>query len=160
MSSEVDKLEGQNQTIEKFEIQKLIHESHLAQYRADREFNLEFLRTVVNYGQAALKSSILVNGGASAALLAFIGKIWGEHYSHEVVSSLTLAILLFVFGVLSGAIASGTAYITNYCYSERHNTTAVVFHVLTLILVIGSYILFGIGAYKSYLAFFAHLGSG
>jgi hypothetical protein len=54
---------------------KLQHKSNLAEYKASAEFSLEQLRSVIVAGQAALKSAILINGGAAVALLDFYRKM-------------------------------------------------------------------------------------
>jgi hypothetical protein len=58
------------------ELNKLRHESHLTQYKAERELAIELFRSVISSGQHALKTSILVNGGAAVALLAFVSNVW------------------------------------------------------------------------------------
>ena len=56
---------------------KAQHKNQLAQYNAERaaelSFDIEMFKSVIIAGQAALKSAILINGGATVALLAFIG---------------------------------------------------------------------------------------
>lgn len=39
----------------------------------EHESNLEMLRATIATGQSALKSALLINGGAAVAVLAFIG---------------------------------------------------------------------------------------
>lgn len=65
------------------------HERNLAHYNAVQAHNREMLRSVISYGQAALKSTLLINGGAAAALLPFIGNIWGTKLSSTTISDLT-----------------------------------------------------------------------
>src|SRR5688572_17379928 len=66
---------------------KNLSEADLEKYKAElsvwvakqnfsHSTSIELLRATIQTGDAALKSAILINGGASAALLAFIGSAW------------------------------------------------------------------------------------
>jgi hypothetical protein len=133
------------------------HERNLAHYEAQQLHSVEMLRSVIAYGLAALKSSMLINGGAAVAMLAFIGKIWEKSISVEAVNLLTNSIAFFSFGVLLAAIGSAGSYFTQYCYSESHHKIGMTFHALTVVMVIGAYVLFGLGSYEAYQAFVNNL---
>ncbi len=132
-------------------------ERNLAYYKAVQEHSIEVLRSVFSFAQVALKSSMLINGGAAAGLLAFIGKIWNQSIPQEASSSLTLSILLFSFGVLASALGTVFSYFTQYSYTREWSKWAGFFHIFTVFLVIGSFMLFGIATYKAYLTFAIHL---
>lgn len=138
---------------------KAENERNIAQYEAEQQHSIELLRSVISYGQAALKSAILINGGAAVALLAFIGNIWLKAITPEAVTSLTNSIALFAFGVLAAALGTAGSYFTQYCYSESHTRTGIGFHLTTIMLVLGAYVLFGFGACESYHSFEHHLSS-
>ncbi len=133
------------------------HERNLAHYEAQQLHSVEMFRSVISYGQAVLKSTMLINGGAAVALLAFIGNIWTKGISPESVGSLTSAIAFFAFGVLVAVFGTVGSYFTQYCYHESFQRAAIVFHTLTVIIVLGSFILFGFGVVDSYQAFVEHL---
>lgn len=133
------------------------HERNLAHYSAQQESSRQMWDSVFTYGQAALKSAILVNGGAAAGLLAFIGNIWSKGINPLAVEDLTHAILAFALGVLAAAFGTGTTYVTQYGYCCNWKVLARIFHVLTVIVVIGSYVLFFVGSHASYSAFSDHL---
>jgi len=133
------------------------HERNLAHYEAQQLFSLEMLRSVITYGQAALKSALLINGGAAAALLAFIGNIWAKNTPQAAVDSLTNSIIYFAFGVLSAAFGTGTTYLTQYCYSVKWQRPAIWLHIATILIVLIAYGLFGKGSYDAYLAFVEQL---
>ena len=97
----------------------------MAHYDAQQKYSLEMFRSVIIYGQAALKSSILINGGAAVALMAFIGKIWGTELAVPAVEALTAAVLLFAFGVLASALGTGSTYVTQFSYMRDWNKTAM-----------------------------------
>ncbi len=144
------------------------HESSLAQYQAENERNIahynaqqlhtvEMFRSVITYGTAALKSAILINGGAAAALLAFIGNVWSKGVAEGAVAPLTAAITYFSFGVLAAALGTATSYFTQFYYGEKYHRTGVVFHTLTVVFVVGAYVLFSLGVLGAYDSFIAQL---
>jgi hypothetical protein len=133
------------------------HERNLAHYDAVHAHNREMLRAVIAYGQATLKSTILINGGAAAALLAFIGNVWDSSLSSATVSGLTNSVLLFSSGVLAAAFGTAFTYCTQYCYAEGWKKRGIVFHIVTVLLVLLAFSLFGYGTHEAYLGFFDHL---
>ena len=137
------------------EISKLQQDSRLAQYKADRDVGLEMLRAVLAAGQSALTTSILVNGGATVALLALIGNLYSKSSgsAFSVLDPLVLALVAFAIGVLFGAVATGATYATQYCYAMRFARSAKVFHLLTVGLVLISYLFFAAGIVGAYHAF-------
>ena len=138
-------------------VRKLQHESNLAQYKAERDQAIAMFNAVIGFSQAALKTSLLVNGAAAIALLTFIGNIWSKVQTAEVALSLSTALALFCIGALAAAVSTVTTYITQGCYSRMYRKTGIVFHAGTLLLISASYVLFGFGIFKSYAAFITHL---
>ncbi len=138
-------------------IQTKEHERNMAYYNAQQQHSLEMFRSVIVYGQDALKSAILINGGAAVALLAFIGNVWTKSTGQPAVNSLTKAIFLFTIGVLSAAIGAGTSHLTQYFYKENKEKKAKMLHVLTIVIVVAAYTLFFFGSYNAYRAFSGHL---
>jgi hypothetical protein len=113
------------------------------------------LRGVVESGKIALTTGILVNGGATVALLAFLGNLLARSPSGPtpMQAPLVVAIMFFAGGVLSAAVATGSTYVTNYCYTENWRSSAIGFHALTIALVIGAYLAFLGGTVSAYHAF-------
>ena len=59
---------------------------------------------VIEAGQLVLKFIVLINGGASVALLAFIGNVWSpDSITPLTIIFLTIGLAAFSFGVLCGA---------------------------------------------------------
>jgi hypothetical protein len=136
------------------EIRKLEHESNLAYYRAQREHAIEMLRGVVESAKIALTTSILVNGGATVALLAFLGNLLVKSAGPVPMQApLVVAIMFFSGGVLVAAMATGSTYVTNYCYMQDWKRSGIGFHVFTVALVIGAYVAFTGGLVAAYHAF-------
>jgi len=134
----------------KVEEYKLTHQSKLEGYKAETQWSIEQFRSVIAYGQATLKSAILINGGAAVALLAFIGKIWSDENSQLAIKELSYSLTLFVFGTLAIAIATGITYIAQSLFNTGKNTLAHCVNGLVIGLVIASYVLFSLGKNVNY----------
>jgi len=126
------------------------------QYKAECDSNLEEYKlkfqATVQSGQAALKSAFLINGGAAVALLAFIGNVWTKTQAN--VNGLGFPLLLYVFGVLFPAVASGLTYLSQYQYGKSvkdddHFARGIGFVIL-------SYFLFAIATFFAYRFFVAY----
>jgi hypothetical protein len=135
------------------EIRKLQHDSALAQYKAERDIAIEMLRSIFETSKTALTTSILVNGGASVALLALIGSLAAGKPATAIPLALIYALVAFATGVLFGAIATGTTYVTQYCYEQHFRRSALGFHVFTVVLVLGTYAAFATGVVAAYHGF-------
>ncbi len=110
---------------------------------------LEMFRSVMEFAQHALKTIILINGGAAVAVLAFIGNIWRKLQGMDVAGALVTSEGWFAGGVLLGAVATGTSYFAQYFYERKtFDKWAIGFHVVTVALVVGAYASFGLGIYS------------
>ncbi len=124
-------------------------------YRHESE--LEMFRSVITSGQSAIKSSFLLNGGASFALLAFIGHL--AQFKPDKVPEFAACLLAFAFGVLAIAVTSGLTYLSQWFYaSPRALSKKAGFglNVLCILLAIASYGLFTWGLFITYFAFVAY----
>jgi hypothetical protein len=71
---------------------------------------------IIGYAREALKSVILINGSAAAAILALISQV--AKSSPGVVPALSLAIMWFGGGVLLGAAATGCSYVSQMLFNS------------------------------------------
>ncbi|MDZ4056165.1 MAG: hypothetical protein U1D69_04230, partial [Polynucleobacter sp.] len=94
------------------------NDRNIAQANNQTAHSLEMFRSVITAGQSALKSSMVVNGGAAVALLAFTGKVWETQTSEAVAGSLTSSIFIFCLGVLCAALAAGTTYLSQLAFAS------------------------------------------
>ncbi|WP_269619231.1 hypothetical protein [Zhongshania sp. BJYM1] len=119
--------------------------------------DLEMFRSVIQSGQNAIKTSFFLNGGASVALLAFIGKLTEEQHSR--IPSFALALTIFVMGVFCIAMTSGLTYLSQWFYAESElwkQKVGLGLNVASILLGLASYGFFIWGmcrAYESFLAF-------
>jgi len=142
-------------------------EANMERYRADLnawisarqhqyEHNLEMLRSVITVGQSALKSALLINGGAAVAVLAFLGRLFTGESASLSIGCLSLALLLFVWGVLAAAVAAGATYLSQAGYGGEFGSwsrkVGIGGHVVAVFGVIAAYGFFGFGAWQAYTA--------
>ncbi|MBI1811646.1 MAG: hypothetical protein HY035_11570 [Nitrospirae bacterium] len=116
--------------------------------------NIEMFRSVILTGQNALKTAFLMNGGATVALLAFLGKLSDQHQDKIAIFASTMVI--FVAGVLASTIASGATYLCQWFYAHSQPWKRIAghaFNILTILLNIASYGCFIWGAFRAYEAF-------
>ena len=118
----------------------------LAQYDAEQSLGRELFKAVILSGQSALKSAILINGGAAVALLAFIGSRF-EFLEDKTQKILILvSMIMLIIGVLVAAIASGLTYLAQrHYYYDENNTIRDRINSGIIILVVFSYIFFTLG---------------
>jgi hypothetical protein len=147
----------------------LNHEVELAKFKATNDRNIanannhtthsiEMFKSVITAGQSALRASMVVNGGAAAALLAFTGKIWETSTTELVANSLTTSIFLFCLGVLCAAFATGTTYLSQFSFSSGWLKLGHSVNVLSICTILSSYIFFGVGAFKAANSLGVHFG--
>jgi hypothetical protein len=102
---------------------KLQHASNLAQYEARNASARELFKSVITTAGVAIKSLILINGGAAVALLAFIGHLaTSETNQHAApVHAFAFPLLWFVIGVWTAALFAGFVAAAQKLYSEAYD---------------------------------------
>jgi hypothetical protein len=124
--------------------------------KSQSQISAEGFKSVILAGQNALRSSLLINGGASIALLAYIGKLKIEASTQ--IPAFAFPLLIFVIGVLVAAINSGLTYLSQWFYfggAIWKQKVGFVINIINILLGIASYGLFAIGTFYAY-KFFAH----
>ena len=121
------------------------------------EGRLELFRSVITAGQSAIKSSLLLNGGASVALLAFIASL--AQFKPSKVSEFGACLLPFAFGVLTIAVTSGTTYLSQWLFASPRAwavKAGFVVNILSILLGVASYVLFVFGLFQVHRALAAY----
>src|SRR5665213_4151271 len=140
-----------------------------------RDFANKLNEAAVGNANLALRSGVLINGGASVAMLAFIGALIGN----EVITKgpqlvgITAPLIWFASGVAAAALGMGFAYFTNYCIagnastmsrhwehpytresaiSKKYKIAAVAFQLIAIVLGLASVAAFVIGMIRVYVA--------
>ena len=151
---DVAKSPSQNPTEVELEKYKADLQLHIEENRNYHASQLEMFRSVITSGQNAIRSSFLLNGGASVALLALIGHL--AQFKPDKVAAFSGVLLPFVLGVLAMTITSGFTYLSQWLYdaeSPKLQKWGFGFNLASIVLGISSYGLFMWGMYRAYFAF-------
>jgi len=166
-----------------FEYQKWTHELNVRRGERAHDSASDFAAkanvAAIENGNLAMRTAVLINGGAVVTVLAFIGalasreKVTGQH-----LIQLASTLVYFAFGVVAATVAMGFAYATNYCIAGQlwsHERkwehpyvvptprsrawwwVAIIFHVLAILAVLGSLVLFVCGVFEVKNAITNHL---
>jgi len=141
------------------ESRRLEYQRLLAHYDAQIKTWIEMFKSVIDAGKEALNALLLINGGAVVALLGFLGANIAKEGSAALGMRLTSSLLLFGVGVLLGAVAFGVRYLSQAVYAVERNKIGSTLNVLTILIAIAGYIVFGFGVYGAYLAFGKHFAA-
>lgn len=139
--------------------------AELERYKADLQIiveqakgahsaSLEMFKSVIMAGQSAIKTGLILHGGAAVALLAFIGKLTEAH--REKVPEFATSLMVFVGGAMLFAIVSGLTYLSQWLYAgnkEWKVKAGFGFNITAIALGLASYGIFGWGMWMSYKAF-------
>jgi hypothetical protein len=87
----------------------------------DRE--AEFFKTnndaAIKAGEETIKALILINGGSSVAMLAFVGTLASkDHTTPQQIAMMASPLIWFAFGVVLAVVAACFAYLTNNAISK------------------------------------------
>lgn len=119
------------------------------------DHDVEMFKSVIEAGQTALKTATIINGGAAAALLAFLGNLLTKEAPPGVVfpiPAISFAMLIFVVGVGCAGIASGTRYLSQWSYGGGREKTGDTLNFISIFLGLASLAAFFWGGIEAYLA--------
>ncbi|MFM0506701.1 hypothetical protein [Paraburkholderia sp. RL17-373-BIF-A] len=123
----------------------------------------EMLKATTEAGQTALKSAILINGGAAVAMLAFVGNAVTKsdlRPGSPILSHIGGALLIFMVGTGLAGTSTAFRYISQWCYAEavnkpvpsRERTCGHAFSIVAVLLGIGSFTAFFAGGWLAFKA--------
>jgi hypothetical protein len=143
-------------------ITDLEHQSKLAILNANAETKNRQFESVISFASNTLKSALMINGGASVALLAFLGT--QKPTNPRIAAS---ALLFFSIGVLLAALGCATSYLAQYYYAEYAYTDwgqtgedrkkyecGEGWRKASIVTIIASFLAFFAGTIASYQCFF------
>ena len=131
-------------------------EQHIEGMKHANAASLESFKAVIAAGQNAIRSIILINGGASVAMLAFIGHL--ARIGSATVPIYANCLLPFVAGTLLGGMVSGGTYLAQFFYSGAkpvHHKIGGWVNTAVVLLGVSAFVAFGIGSWQTYSAFTA-----
>lgn len=129
---------------------QILVEAHKGNHASD----LEMFKSVIQSGQTAVKTAFLMNGGASVAILAFIGKLTESNKQN--IPDFAWTLTLFVTGVFLISVTSGLTYLSQWLYADesaRKQKAGFVLNISAIIIGLGSYGMFIWGMKAAYRAF-------
>ncbi|MFM0405289.1 hypothetical protein [Paraburkholderia dipogonis] len=129
-----------------------------AQLSADSAMNVELFKATTEAGQTAVRSAIVINGGAAATMLAFAGNAITKGQivpGAPLLTAIGTALLWFMLGVGAAGVASGFRYLSQFAYSEwrRHpagRRFGTATNVISICLGVGSFAMFFVGGIAAY----------
>ncbi|MDE0152818.1 MAG: hypothetical protein OXN23_02975 [Gammaproteobacteria bacterium] len=116
------------------------------------QIKMEVARASGEAGQAALKSSFVLNGAASVALLAFIAHLATADEAKNI-GSFSDSLSLFAIGALMAAIATGITYLTYHFFDAETLKNKYFSEYYPIPFVLASYALFVCGLVSTSTAF-------
>jgi hypothetical protein len=115
------------------------NEAYLAGYRMTGDIQLEAFRSVLASGQSAMRASMVVNGAAATALLAFVGHLVALPDPRPAISQFASPLLCFVCGVLFSAVGFGVTYVTQGLHSTGYGKAGAATNFAGIALIVASY---------------------
>ena len=130
---------------------KLQHQDHdhqMAIWKVEVESEAEGTRLVNDSGFQALKTLVIVAGGSSGALLAFLGSVWGQA-ADTVRAGLANGLGWFGTALIGATVAYGLGYLTLLCFFEwRSRRLGNFLRVTTMVVVVASYAIIAFGMHQ------------
>ncbi len=122
----------------------------------DHAWTLSLRDSVSKSADAALNSATLINGGAAVALLAFLGNLATKAGSLPLALSaaeLRRALLAFTVGVACAGFGHVGRHFTQFFGFKENSSWAGAFHLLVMLLTVGSFGAFTWGGVQAFRAF-------
>lgn len=104
-----------------YDHQKRVHEVQREDAQRAHDRNAAFAASTneaaINNANLALRTAVIINGGAVISVLAFVGGLVGQGKLTigPTVQEISCALAWFAFGVAAATFAMGFSYLTNYC---------------------------------------------
>jgi hypothetical protein len=93
-----------------------------------RKFSETTNEAIVKQGEVAIRTVMLINGGAAVSVLAFIGALVREDgLTVKQVAGVSGSLLWFGGGVAAAALALALSYFTNFCYGRSETSKIFTF---------------------------------
>lgn len=126
------------------EYRQQANQGNLAKFQHESEVSIKLMEAAIEAGKEAIKAAVLINGGAAVALLSFIAS---DKVAIIDGQKLGCSVALFAGGVLLGAVAFSSRYLSQFFYNAKCNKTGNLFNFGSWLLVFLSYVAFGGGIY-------------
>jgi hypothetical protein len=95
-----------------------IYDHNMRVWEADRQARTQAFTThmqaLVSLASLVFNSIILGNGAAAAAVLAFLGAMWGKPEAEAMLGPVIHSLMAFAGGMLAAMLATATGYVSQY----------------------------------------------
>jgi hypothetical protein len=92
-------------------------EDALREHDRSRRVSEAINEAVIKAGEVAIRTVMLVNGGAAVSVLAFIGAlVRQDEVTVKQIAGVSSGLLWFAGGVAAAVLALALSYFTNFCY--------------------------------------------
>ncbi|WP_436637908.1 hypothetical protein [Microbaculum sp. FT89] len=123
-------------------------QQHVEDQKHANAQSLEMFRSVIVAGQNANRSMVLINGGASVAILAFLGHL--AQIGSTDIPKFANGLAFFVGGTLLAGLVSGGTYLSQWLFGHNKIRTGNLINWIVIIMGIGAYVTFAGGAWITY----------
>jgi len=146
-------------SLEKWKVEMERYKCEFEKWKTDTQCFMIRYEQVNMQGQAAMKAALLINGGASVAMLAFIGTAMNNGTDNSFLLKLCSSMVMFTTGVLSVAFASGVTYLAGLVNGREKIPIWLWWslNTIAIILVVIGYGFFITGSLNAYRAFTSSL---
>lgn len=104
------------------------HEDAVREHDRHHERLLKANEAAIQAGQVAIRTAVVINGGAAISILAFIGGLVGQgRLAIEDIRSVADSLLPFAVGVVCGLGSLGASYLAQYCVRTSNELVERVF---------------------------------
>lgn len=93
------------------------HEDAKRVHQESSEFARLTFEKTIEFSVVAIRSMMLINGGAAVAMLAFLPSTWAENAPEGITEAVPKALWFFSLGTLAAASIAGIAYLSQYFFS-------------------------------------------
>jgi hypothetical protein len=100
-------------------------------------------RSVIQMGQNAIQTGLLLNGGAAIAILAFLGQIPDK--KPDALPSLATCLGPFAVGALAITVTAGAAYLSQWFYAQEWRKLGLALNFSCVVLGVLAYLAFAWG---------------
>ncbi|WP_074875474.1 hypothetical protein [Pseudomonas frederiksbergensis] len=109
----------------------------------DHESLLEMLRATIATSHLAIKSALIINGGAAVAFLAFLGTAWSRFSGATVKGLLAVSLEHFVIGVMFTGLGACLAYVCQAAFGgefgKQSKNIGEILRWVAVLLILGSF---------------------
>jgi hypothetical protein len=133
---------------------------NIRKWEHDLEWLQSSFRALIDFSVVAIRSLILINGGAVVAILAFLSNVWkadGQAGGLSIAKAITGPLAYFIGGLVAAIATSMFAYLAQMLFTERRkekegqmqSPLGSTCRVIAMVLAIASLVAFACGSWRA-----------